>query len=53
MEGDPDIATECIYCGGYLHAGKYPPLCSEYCKYWFEVEVAFNKMAKASLEDSG
>ena len=41
-----EVATECIYCGGYIHAGQYPPLCSDYCILWCDYEVAFSKWAK-------
>ena len=50
MMNQDQIATECVYCGGYLHAGKYPPLCSDYCIYWFNVEVEFSKWAREELE---
>jgi len=45
MKNQP--VTECIYCEGYIHAGKHPPFCSEYCEYWFKVEVSHERLLKA------
>ena len=43
---EDDVATECVYCGSYIHAGSYPPLCSDYCRYWFQVECNHHDMAE-------
>lgn len=36
----------CIICGNPVNFETDPSVCSEQCKYWFEVEVAFNRAAK-------
>ena len=42
-----DIATECIWCGGYIHAGSYPPICdSNNCRFEIELAVAYEEMAR-------
>ena len=44
-----DIATRCVMCGGYIHAGSYPPVCSEYCKAALEIEIQFNKWVEQGM----
>jgi len=34
--------TTCRYCWvNSITAGSYPPFCSPYCEYWYNVEVEF------------
>ena len=39
-------ATECIWCGGYIPAGKYPPVCSPHCQQEVKIAVEFEQWAK-------
>ncbi len=41
-----DVDTECVVCGSHIIAGSYPPVCSDYCKWEYNLEVEFNRWAK-------
>jgi len=45
--------TECAYCGGYIHAGQYPPLCSDYCILFCEYEAAYAEWARNEVKKDG
>lgn len=44
-----EIQTECVWCGGYIHAGSYPPICRDEknnCRFEIRIAIAYQKMAK-------
>jgi len=43
---DDGIAYICIVCGEQIHGGKYPPVCDGHCRWEFDVECDFNRLAR-------
>lgn len=51
---DPDTEqpdTECVWCGSYIPAGKYPPVCCLNCQFEIELAVEFERWARNQAKD--
>ena len=40
-----EIITECVVCGSHICAGSWPPVCSENCKFEYELACEFSRWA--------
>ncbi len=43
----------CVICGGRIIYCSWPPVCGAACREAWQVECAFNRMAKKEAEDIG
>jgi hypothetical protein len=50
--GELDL-NECVICGGHRIAYSWPPVCSPACRDEWDIEVAFNKMAREECANYG
>ena len=44
-----EIIVECVVCGSHICAGSHPPVCSENCKFEYELECKFHRWARLQV----